>query len=319
MAALLVIFIHAAPLYPVAPDLNQAIGHGLGRLAVPFFFIATGYFSARPLVEDRWGWARRIGAMYLLWSLVYAPLWLIKAPDAVTALGHVVFGFRHLWYLPALLLGGLTLSHVAGLGPRRLVTFAALLYITGAALEYALNARWDWDQLPAPDLAAQIPRNFLTFAFPFLALGYAIRVWDPAIHRLPRRVVWLALAAATLAFAGEYRLAQGLYGSNRMTDLYASLFILAPLVFVGLLRLTPRPVALPLGDIATTLYFTQIYLIAIGHTALGLDHPGMFLFAVAGGLALTPVLRRLSRFAPFLGATRKRAEPTGPALSERHM
>ena len=315
MAALLVVFIHSAPLFPISPALNQVIGHGVGRLAVPFFFIATGYFSATALVEDRWRWARRIAAMYLLWTLVYAPLWLIKSPDAVTALGHIVFGFRHLWYLPALLLGGLTLSYAARLGTRRLLGLAVLVYLAGAALQYGLNARWDWVHLAAPDLAAQIPRNFLTFAFPFLTLGYVIRVQDAAIRRVPPVWLGLAYAAATLAFALEYALVQHFYGSNRMADIYVVLIVLAPLIFAGLLRLPSRPIALPLGDTATSLYFNQIYLLAIGHTVLGFGNVGMFVFAVAGGLALTPVLRWLSYFGPFLGATRKRAEPRGPALS----
>lgn len=80
VCACLVVCIH---LYLPTPELlKQPIRHffdaGICRIAVPFFFIASGYFLAGHTNEQRW-WSREFGKRihtllipYLCWSLIFA-------------------------------------------------------------------------------------------------------------------------------------------------------------------------------------------------------------------------------------------------------
>lgn len=301
VAAILVVHIHTGPLHLAWPAANAVVSHGIARLAVPFFFVATGYFAAHALATAPRPWARRIGTMYLAWSLLYAPLWLVKLPDVGTALGRALLGFHHLWYLPALLAGGLMLGFAARLGPRRLFALALGCSLLGLALQYRMNLHWDWDALNPQDLRAQIPRNFLTVGFPFLALGYLMRTTD-AVDRMFARPTWLraAVVVAVLAFCAEFALGQHLFDDNRMSDQYLALFVLVPLIFAGLLRLPMDAPVWPLGKIATAIYFTHVYLIAIANTLFGLGPAGIFLFAVVAGAASAPLRMRVRRRVPAL-------------------
>lgn len=44
IAAILVVTIHTSPLDTISPTLDFYLTRGLGRIAVPFFFITTAYF-----------------------------------------------------------------------------------------------------------------------------------------------------------------------------------------------------------------------------------------------------------------------------------
>ena len=54
-AALLVIAIHTAPLSGISKGLDAAVTYGLGRIAVPFFLMTTGYFLLAPCFGEKPG------------------------------------------------------------------------------------------------------------------------------------------------------------------------------------------------------------------------------------------------------------------------
>lgn len=80
LCAFLVLCIHA-PISKEATDAARFFraiwSHGLGKIAVPFFFVAAGFFLAGHVGEDGW-WRREVGKRVrtlivplLLWCLIY--------------------------------------------------------------------------------------------------------------------------------------------------------------------------------------------------------------------------------------------------------
>lgn len=120
-AALMVIAIHTAPFSGINPVLDTIVTYGLGRIAVPFFFMTTGYFVIAPYVfgnfADGRKYRRFLKKNLLLYGaaiLLYIPvMWYAgKFPHSMGALiKMLVFDgtFYHLWYFPALLMGSAVL------------------------------------------------------------------------------------------------------------------------------------------------------------------------------------------------------------------
>lgn len=186
-AALLVIAIHTAPLSGISPGLDAAVTYGLGRLAVPFFFMITGYFLIGPCLLDKKGSRERYGRfeikMLILYgaaSVLYLPVaWyagnLPKTPRELMQIVLFDGTFYHLWYFPALLLGGRFARGLGRLGKEKALALAGGLYLAGLLGDsyYGLTA-----QIPllkaGYEALFQImgyTRNGLFFAPLFLLLG----------------------------------------------------------------------------------------------------------------------------------------------------
>ena len=131
-AALLVVCIHTAPLASFSAAADFAL-KTLARLAVPFFFTATGFFLlgelVRPGLRPRTlspgvrRFLKKTGVLYAACTVLYLPVTLYAGNFPVeNVLGELVRDavldgtFYHLWYLPAALLGVLAASLLA---PRR--------------------------------------------------------------------------------------------------------------------------------------------------------------------------------------------------------
>ena len=120
-AALLVVCIHTAPLASFSAAADFAL-KTLARLAVPFFFTATGFFLlgelVRPGLRPRTlspgvrRFLKKTGVLYAACTVLYLPVTLYAGNFPVkNVLGELVRDavldgtFYHLWYLPAALLG----------------------------------------------------------------------------------------------------------------------------------------------------------------------------------------------------------------------
>lgn len=116
-AAVLVIAIHTAPFSVVSGGLDFLLTYCLGRIAVPFFLITTGYFVLGPWNAGGCRDDARIRRflkktllLYLAASLVYLPVNLYSGglPDTAVGFLRMIFfdgTFYHLWYFPAAALG----------------------------------------------------------------------------------------------------------------------------------------------------------------------------------------------------------------------
>lgn len=234
LAVLLVMHLHVGAFRgaPWTGTVPGALSDGLAvvaRLAVPYFFICSGYFLGRqgaagaPIRSRAGRQVRRLLILFLAWSAIYVAAlamfhsvhrgrlaavqetlrerlgWALDRPVTFVLQGPQ----EHLWFLPALGLGlGLVaLARDAGLGSRATLGTGALLYaLTLAAGPY----REIWPGLPG----AFSLRNGPFVALLFVALGERL-----ARGRLPAPRVAAALLAGGLGLAFvEAWLASRLWG-----------------------------------------------------------------------------------------------------------
>ena len=112
IAAILVIAIHTAPLADLWPAGDFWLTRCLARIAVPFFFMTTGYFlMPRPGSFSPRSFLRRagkLGRIYVVAILLYLPLNIYSGQLELShPIRWLIFDgtFYHLWYLPAAILG----------------------------------------------------------------------------------------------------------------------------------------------------------------------------------------------------------------------
>lgn len=199
VAAVLVTAIHTSPLATYTADGDFFLTRVLARLAVPFFFLVTGYFLSRSEWSSLPRFLKKTGLLYLAAMLLYLPLNLYSRN--LSGWENMVRGilfdgtFYHLWYFPAVLLGSLLSFLLSRRGPRFALTAAGLLYLIGLGGDsyYGLISSLPFGKACYDILlsVSAYTRNGVFFAPLFLLLGaYAKR-------RNPR----LCLVGFLLSFA----------------------------------------------------------------------------------------------------------------------
>lgn len=207
-AALLVITIHTSPLASLSQDADFFLTRVLARVAVPFFFMATGQFTLGPLFcSERAvtvcpphlpaGSAQyvlkrcllKLCALYGISVLLYLPLGIYaghyRGISFAEVLKMVLFDgtFYHLWYFPACILGVLLVSLSGRFFSLPTATaLSALLYVIGLLGDSYFGLA---DQVPFLHTAYQgmfrifsYTRNGIFLAPLFLLLG----VWAGKLY-----------------------------------------------------------------------------------------------------------------------------------------
>ncbi len=142
-AAVLVVAIHTSPLSSFNESADFILTRIIARIAVPFFFLITGFFMGPEAEKKGWRCAakfgRKIGMIYGFSILLYLPLNLYTGYfkedfSAVKLLRDLFFNgtFYHMWYLPAAILGMFIVSilvKAAGVNIGLLITL--VLYAVG--------------------------------------------------------------------------------------------------------------------------------------------------------------------------------------------
>lgn len=119
MAAMLVIANHTSPLASISPQADFWVAGLISRVAVPIFFIGSGFFLFRKFADDASAnrsavvrYTNKIALLYGLSILIYLPLNVYKGDfakgfDPGTFLRDIVLDgtFYHLWFFPALWIG----------------------------------------------------------------------------------------------------------------------------------------------------------------------------------------------------------------------
>ncbi|MDF2653575.1 MAG: amino acid racemase [Bacillota bacterium] len=189
VAATLVVAIHTSPLTDFSDTADFILTRVLGRVAVPFFFMASAFFlykkaTGGSLPYDRLSrFVRKTALLYGTAILFYLPInfysgsaaeW--SAPSAFVK--DLLFDgtFYHLWYLPASILGAfLSWQLLERLKPSQALSVTIFLYVVGLFGDsyYGIS-----EQLPLMDSFYQqlfrifdYTRNGLFFAPVFFVMG----------------------------------------------------------------------------------------------------------------------------------------------------
>ena len=235
LAALLVVTIHTSPLSTYHETADFLLTRVFARVAVPFFFMVTGYF----LAKDGWRGTQRFWKRTLLLYgaaiVLYIPLNIyMRYMGAFSWYGlarSLLFDgtLYHLWYFPALLLGVPLAKAFSKLGLRAAIPLAGVLYLIGlggdsyyggTALVPVLKGFYD-----GMFHVFSYTRNGLFFAPLFLLLGAAGRKWRPGIS-----MAGFCLSMAVMA--GE-----ALWLRRLGTQRHDSMYLFLPICMVFLFSL----------------------------------------------------------------------------------
>lgn len=233
-AAVLVVCIHTGPLSSVGDGWDFWLCRVLGRIAVPFFLMVSGYFLSRSDWKNTGRFLKKTALTYLAGIALYLPVNLYNGgygPLEWVKKLLIDGTLYHLWYFPAVLLGVVIAWGLARLGPAAALAIAGGLYLVGLGGDsyYGLAAA-----LSGPAAFYEMvftlfdyTRNGLFFAPLFLLLGAAGKQWGQTVS-LTGTV--LSLAAMT----AEGFLLRSL-GWQRHDSMYLTLPLCAVFLFSLLL------------------------------------------------------------------------------------
>ena len=282
--AIFVVAIHALSPFTAALSTEaQRVITALLSMAVPFFFVASGFLLGNKLNStDREEqlvylrkWLYRIGRLYLLWTLIYFPyaiygfsiekLGFIKS-IAVYTRNIILVGENYwswlLWYLLGMLVSGCIIWLLNRLNIKRTYWYglAILLAITGVLLD-ELHAH-NWGGVSTYYSIFKTTRNGFFIGFPYMALGLLVSSYGCRLSKTKLFVLLIIGFVAQLFkvplshFITIYALFVLILGINlptRKDDLYVNMRLSSSVIYfthmlwVGLLSLVfPEILPIPL-------------------------------------------------------------------------
>ena len=192
ISALLVVCIHTYPFIDISETFNIFWLQTICRLAVPFFFVVSGFFFFKKQTEDEnenrellKKYVSRLLKLYIIWTIIYIPytIWNYSTTGfawySIFAYIRDFFmsgSYYHLWFLPALMIGMVLVCKMYEKKGLSFTLKASLaLYIIG----YFINIYAPiWESLPVVKIlygfftkTIVTPRNGIFFAPLFLSMG----------------------------------------------------------------------------------------------------------------------------------------------------
>lgn len=256
-AAFLVVAIHTSPLASCSATADFIVTRVIARVAVPFFFMATGYFVLGGVNVRRS--LKKLLIIYAASAALYLPVNVyaghLQGWDLLELARQALFEgtFYHLWYLPAAILGlWLTDLLLRRLGEKRAGIAVIVLY----ALGLLGDSYWGLIE-NVPGLSALYggifalmgyTRNGLFFAPMFFYLGSRLQGGK-------KRAMGYELVGLIAGFA--VMLAEALFARSRGWQRHDSMYVFLPFVVCFLFALLMRArgsVRLPLGNFSLLVY-----------------------------------------------------------------
>ncbi len=140
IAAVLIITIHTSPLAGISAETDFALTRVIARVAVPFFFTASGFFAVSVYggYDKIFRFCKRTAFIYLAAIALYFPLNIYGGYFHGNTLGgflrDIIFDgtFYHLWYLPASIIGALIAALlIKKTAHKTALIISAVLYVIG--------------------------------------------------------------------------------------------------------------------------------------------------------------------------------------------
>ncbi len=217
IAAFMVIAIHYPPFENVSHALSGGFSNILCRIAVPFFFLISGYFLGERIKnsEKTKQYIKKLVRFYLIYSAVYLPLAFYgfkgKEYSAFEIIVRYLRGlfltgsYSHLWYFIALIVSvGLLflLVNKIHIGDKALVGICCIIYFLGV-----LGCLFETELRSVSFLKVPIElyfdifddtKNGLFFGFPFISLGYILAKNRARIEFATKHILLLILFAGIM-------------------------------------------------------------------------------------------------------------------------
>lgn len=337
--AMMVVAIHCLPLHRLWPDGDILITLTLFRIAVPFFFMISGYYvfsdlatqNSYPARQRIWLFIKKQLQVYLIATLLFLPLaWYsgilgLNMPLDTFIQTLLVNGILyHLWYFPAIITGGLlVMGLLTRLSFKQVFFIAVGLYVVGLGGDSWSGLAAQTPITPLYSLIFQLldgTRNGIFFAPLFLILGVLARRFakKPAS---PHRYSYLMISLICLLLE-SYLL------HHFTTPKHDSMYVFLPFVLLFLFPIIQQWQAPMIwkqaGRLSLWLYLLHPYTIAVTHflsQKLPLLQNNLINYFVVLGLTIELIygLFALQKLLPFpkktpLHLQRAAKEFSAPAL-----
>lgn len=270
--AFFVMVVHFSPFKTIHPVLHFISIHGFTRIAVPFFFLSSGYLLSEQgkippqrLIKT----LNKLIKLYVFWTLIYSPLivlQLVNTPSplhwSITLIRNLFFegSFIHLWYFVASIIGlVMVITLQRYLKTRIVFTLLLLLFMLGV-----LGDSYYGFSLTIPYLSTfkttlfqfiNTTRNGVFFAPIFIYTGILIKQFQPQFKGHTLFISFILIL--TLSFIEIFFLrSQGWAKDYNLTFLIYPLSLLSFLISLNVKVNfdTDR-----YRSMATTLFYIHIY------------------------------------------------------------
>lgn len=244
IGCIMVICIHSNPLTKISGILNFALCQIISRIAVPFFFITSGYFFAQKLYSKDNNRNEKIKKyilkqinVYLIFSLIYSffNIFIFKKSQLGSVKSILYFireylfiGVSHLWYLNALIISTTLLVVIwRKCREKSIFIFSLVCYIVGTLLN-SYSFIFEGNLLePFVRIYYSLfvtSRNALFFGFPMMTLGIIIYRYD-ILKKLRSSIIGLIISFVIYVIEV---ICLKLVGKPNYGDMY---FFLVPVTF----------------------------------------------------------------------------------------
>lgn len=287
VCSILVVMLHF-PLFGIQSGssipaiLNFIIHRGIGRIAVPLFFVFSGFLLYRKVSLDNFSiqpikkYVLRIFTLYIIWTLIYLPLNLVNIISSAHPLSKCLYYLRrfffigtyyHLWYLRATVIGVIIISFLLSrrFQPRKILCIAFAFWIVGLLGNNYYGLIRPLTKVPYLSQIIKYyfkifgnTRNGAFFAFFYLALGMVFAKEDISLSRkksLPLFLASLVMMVLESLFISNHQLAKG----------HDLLFFAAPAAFFCFLflksvSLEDRPIYKSLRTLSSLIYYLHVWI-----------------------------------------------------------
>lgn len=298
--AYMVVGLHADFLGDISSVARYLTVNGLFRIAVPVFFVINGFFFYSALQTSPFKWFKRALVLYGFWTLVYIYFWL--RPDEFTLIKSikitivtVLVGHNHLWYLPAMIGAAAVLYLLRNCSTRLLFFLALVLFFIGLSIEYIggyhLVQNATIDRLCGK---LWLYRSFLFFAFPFFCIGYLLKRTGLYAKTPKTPLVLLTLLGLALLLAESY-FNFTTQSTVKRFDIFASLIILCPALFLLALTTDVRGKSKSIALYSTAIYFVHPLFISLFENFSLRETPLTIVVSIAATLAAAVLIKANSR------------------------
>lgn len=188
LCAILVVIIHTNPISDIYRPLGAVICQVPTRIAVPFFFLVSGYYYIKALGNGKkifFSYIIRILRTYALWSVVYFIInfvaWGHRYPlSFITECLRSFFvsgSYYHFWFFPALICSVFLITVIYKVKLQRFVLpLSFALYIIGClgSAYYSIGVHIPVLSILYTNSNFELIRSGLCIAFPFFAAGLLV-------------------------------------------------------------------------------------------------------------------------------------------------
>lgn len=285
----MVFLIHYSMYLDIPQSLYYITVNGIYRIAVPLFFVINGYFFFGSFTKGNQSiYIKRMTVLYIIWMIIYAPFWInpsnLSLKDLVR---NLLFGFHHLWYLPAVIVSTLIFISIHKLSDKFKIIVTALLYLVGTCIGYLSVLEIH----PFEFLSGKyyLYRNGIFFSLFFFTIGFLINKHE--IHRKIKSLNIIIVAISSVVLLTLESLILKPFGKD--VDMLFSLLLCCPAIFIATLAMKSSRKSVN-KDVPNAVYFTHPFA-KLTYEAGFLSFSNVFLIGIIATIISTGILIKMPK------------------------